>query len=130
MSRRHILTRAIMEAGIARGLSVADLAIECSVCTGAVYRACRRFKLLMTGQDAFRAKPYRRVRMPVPPYCASVDAVECFDCAATVLPARGERMPVRCSACVARRSLALIALNKANWCGQTVPPNTGEKRYV
>jgi hypothetical protein len=112
MTRRDTLSRPVMEAAIARGLTVDDLAIERSVCVRAVYRACRRFHVLMAGQQPYRPKPYRRARAPLlaSPVVASATGVGCSDCGATVLPARGERTPVRCSMCVARRSLALIAL--------------------
>jgi hypothetical protein len=101
MSRHRTLTHAIMQDALERDISTAQLAVEYRISFSAAFKAARFFGITLRRAGTL-PKSAPRTR--------SITPVRCCDCPSTVFPARGERGPVRCSSCRARRTLALVAL--------------------
>jgi hypothetical protein len=101
MRNPRILTRAVMQDALDRGISTAQLAVECHMSFSAAFRAARFFGITLRRPNALPK---------IVPRTWFIKPIRCCDCPGTVFPARGERAPIRCSSCRARRTLALIAL--------------------
>jgi hypothetical protein len=101
MSLPRILTRAMVQNALERGVSTAQLAVECNMSFSAAYRATRFFGIKLRRPGTLPKSA---------PRTWSIVPVCCCDCPAIVFLARGVRVTIRCSTCEARRIQALIAL--------------------
>jgi hypothetical protein len=99
--RIHAITREALQAAAARHLTAPQFAAEVGMAPSSIY--------MLAKAAGVRLVPSRAPPLDPKQFAARVrrgGVVHCLDCPQMMpLPA-----PVRCSACVARRSLALIAL--------------------